>query len=60
MPDEDIPEADFENHTFLYKAYKAQGLNGVGDKLHEEIMKKKVIYDAEPKTTITHSPGTHE
>lgn len=52
MPDNDIPEADFENHTFLYKAYKAQGLNGVGDKLHEEIMKKNVIYDTE------HSPGS--
>lgn len=42
MPDDDIPEEDFENHEFLYRAYKAQGLNGTGDKLHEEILKKRI------------------
>lgn len=42
LPDE-IPEAELENHNKLYAAYHAQGLNGTGDKIHEEILKKKVI-----------------
>lgn len=49
IPEDGISEADLENHEYLYRAYKAQGLNGIGDKLHDEIMKKKVIYDTEPK-----------
>lgn len=40
---EDISEEELENHNYLYQAYKAQGLNGTGDRLHELIMEKKVI-----------------
>lgn len=40
---EEIPEAELENHNKLYAAYHAQGLNGTGDKIHEEILQKKVI-----------------
>lgn len=43
MPYDEIPEEDLENHTHLYEAYKAQGLNGVGDRMHELILEKKVI-----------------
>lgn len=41
-PDE-ISEAELENHNKLYAAYHAQKLNGTGDKIHEEILKKKVV-----------------
>ena len=43
MPYDEIPEEDLENHCHLYNAYKAQGLNGTGDRMHELILEKKVI-----------------
>lgn len=39
---DEIDKEDLENHGYLYDGYKAQGLNGTGDKLHEEILKKTV------------------
>lgn len=38
-----ISEEDLENHNYLYSAYHAQKLNGTGDKLHEEVLKMKVV-----------------
>lgn len=40
---QEITETEYENHEFLYKAYKAQGLNGTGDKMHEMISKKEIV-----------------
>lgn len=37
-----ITEAELENHDYLYRAYHSQGLNGVGDKIHEQILSKEV------------------
>jgi hypothetical protein len=37
-----ITEAELENHEYLYQAYHSQGLNGVGDKLHSQILSKEV------------------
>ncbi len=34
----EMTESELENINFLYKGYKAQGLNGTGDKLYEECM----------------------
>lgn len=47
MPYDEIPEEDLENHNHLYDAYKAQGLNGTGDRMHELILEKKVIVQHE-------------
>ena len=44
----EISEVEYENHEFLYKAYKAQGLNGTGDKMHEMISSMKIV----PSKTI--------
>lgn len=44
---DEIPEEELENHEMLYRAYKAQGLNGTGDKLHQEIISKKVVVHAD-------------
>lgn len=41
--DRPITQADYENHCFLYKAYKSQGLNDVGDKMHEMIAQKNIV-----------------
>lgn len=41
-----IPIDEYENHEILYKAYKAQGLNGTGDKLHKVISEKKITTDS--------------
>ena len=38
----EITEDELENHTYLYDAYHAQGLNGIGDTMHEQIRKMKV------------------
>lgn len=43
LQNNEITEDELENHNHLYKAYKAQGLNGTGDKLHEEVLAKKVV-----------------
>ena len=43
MPSEKITEAESENHEYLYAGYKAQGLNGTGDKMHEIISAKEII-----------------
>jgi len=39
---EDVAEEDLENHNYLYKAYKSQGLNGTGDAMHQQILQKKI------------------
>ena len=39
---DEITEDELENHNHLYRAYKAQGLNGTGDRLHELVLEKKV------------------
>lgn len=39
---EEITEEELENHTYLWNAYKGQGLNGTGEKLHAEVLQKKV------------------
>lgn len=43
LPLESISEVEYENHEFLYKAYKAQGLNGTGDRMHELISQKEIV-----------------
>lgn len=43
LQNDEITEDELENHNHLYEAYKAQGLNGTGDKLHQEILAKKVV-----------------
>ena len=43
MPKDEITEEELENHDYLWKAYKGQGLNGTGEKLHEQILAKKVL-----------------
>lgn len=40
---DELTEDDLENHDLLWQAYKAQGLNGTGAKLHDEILHKKII-----------------
>lgn len=40
---DEITEAELENHCHLYEAYHAQGLNGTGDRIHQQIMEKKVV-----------------
>lgn len=42
LPKNPITEAELENHDYLYRAYHSQGLNGVGDKLHNQILAKEV------------------
>lgn len=44
-----ITEEELENHNHLYKAYKAQGLNGTGDRMHELILEKQVTILASHK-----------
>ena len=40
---DEISEAELENHNHLYEAYHAQGLNGTGDKIHQQILEMKVV-----------------
>ncbi len=40
---EELTEEELENHNYLWKAYKGQGLNGTGEQLHKQILEKKVI-----------------
>lgn len=41
----EITESELENHTYLYNAYHAQGLNDIGDKMHDQIMDMPVVPD---------------
>lgn len=43
MDSDEITEAELENHNHLYEAYHAQGLNGTGDRIHQQILEKKVV-----------------
>lgn len=43
LSEDEISEAESENHDFLYEAYKAQGLNGTGDRMHAMIAEKKIV-----------------
>ena len=40
---ETITEEESENHDYMWKAYKAQGLNGTGEQLHNQILQKPVV-----------------
>lgn len=42
LPKETLTEDELENHDYLWRAYKGQGLNGTGEKLHNQIIEKKV------------------
>lgn len=42
---EKITESEHENHDYLYKAYHSLGLNGIGDKMHKQILDKEVVPD---------------
>ena len=46
LEDDEITEMELENHNYLYEAYHAQGLNGTGDRIHQEILAKKVVLQA--------------
>lgn len=39
---DEITEEELENHNHLYRAYKAQGLNDTGDRMHELVLEKQV------------------
>ena len=39
---DEITEEELENHNYLYRAYHSQGLNGTGDRLHQEVLVKKI------------------
>lgn len=48
---DEITEDELENHNYLYDAYHAQGLNSTGDKLHDEVMKKRIkVHPTEEQT----------
>ena len=47
LQNDTITQAELENHNYLYKAYKGQGLNSTGDKLHEQITSKEVVVTAD-------------
>lgn len=38
LMDGEVIETELENLEYLYKGYKAQGLNGTGDKLYRDCM----------------------
>ena len=42
---DELTKDELENHGYLYKTYRARGLNGTGDKLHQLIMEKPVKVD---------------
>ena len=42
MQKDTITEEELENHDYLWRAYTGQGLNGTGQKLHEQILQKEV------------------
>lgn len=44
---DEITEEEYENHDYLYQAYHVQGLNGTGDRLHDEIERKPVIVNGD-------------
>lgn len=39
----EITEDESEIHDSLWRAYKAQGLNGTGEQMHKQIMQKQVV-----------------
>lgn len=41
--DGEITESELENVEYLYKGYKAQKLNGTGDRLHDIVMDLPVV-----------------
>ena len=41
--DGEITESELENVEYLYKGYKAQKLNGTGDRLYEVVMDLPVV-----------------
>lgn len=43
LPKESITEDESDNHDYMWQAYKAQKLNGTGQKLHEQILQKPVV-----------------
>lgn len=45
---DEITEEELENHNYLYKAYKSQGLNGTGDRLHQIVLEKQVLVNVDP------------
>jgi hypothetical protein len=42
LPKDILTEDELENHDYLWRAYKGQGLNGTGEKLHNQILAKPV------------------
>lgn len=38
-----LTDEELENFNYLYDAYKAQGLNGTGDRIYAQIMEKEVV-----------------
>ena len=38
-----LTDEELENFSYLYNADKAQGLNGTGDRIYQQIMEKEVI-----------------
>lgn len=46
---DEITEEELENHNYLYRAYKAQGLNGTGDQFHELVRQKHVMVNVSPE-----------
>ena len=45
MNKDEITKDELENHEYLYKTYKARGLNGTGEKMHQLVMEKPVRMD---------------
>lgn len=41
----ELTEDDVENHDYLWETYNALGMNGKGEKMHEQIIKIPVIPD---------------
>lgn len=47
LPHETLSKSEVENINYLYDGYHSLGLNGTGDKLYNEIIKKPVRPDDE-------------
>ena len=43
LPLETLTEDESDNHDYMWQAYRAQKLNGTGQKLHEQILAKPVV-----------------